>query len=178
MVKDMFYDLGDIYLRGLSEKDLLGSWYKWFNDPEVTEFEDKKIFANTYEKQKDYFEYLRKSQTDVVLAIARKDNDQHIGNIGLHKIDYIHRRAEVGIVIGEKDCWGKGYASRSVECIRDYAFNVLNLHRLTALIMKGNESSYKVFTKYGFKEEGVLRNYFYKNGKYLDAHIVGCVRDD
>ena len=109
--KDKFIDLGDIYLRGLQESDLSGNWYTWFNDPVVTRYQDKGIFANTREKQKVYYDYVTKSTSDIILAIILDSNDTHIGNIGLHKIDYIHRHADVGIILGEMEHWKKGYAS-------------------------------------------------------------------
>ena len=176
MEKDKFIDLGEIYLRGLTGSDLQGNWYKWFNDTEVTKFQNKGIVPNTFEKQKDYYEYLTKSHEDIVLAIIHDEDDTHFGNIGLHKIDYIHRHADVGIILGERKYWNRGYATRCIEAIRDYSFKTLNLHRLTAYIMNDNISSYKAFLKAGFKKEGIMSEFFYKNGKYVDITVVGCVR--
>lgn len=175
MRKDKFIDLGEIYLRGLRESDLQGDWYKWFNDKEVTAFQNKGIFPNTFEKQREYFESVNRSRDDVVLAIIHDKDDTHIGNIGLHRIDYIHRHAEVGIVLGEKKHWKKGYATQCLKAVTDYSRNTLNLHRLTAYLMKGNTGSHKAFLSAGFKEEGTMFERFYKNGAYLDAIIVGRV---
>jgi ribosomal-protein-alanine N-acetyltransferase len=175
MEKDKFIDLGEIYLRSLTERDLQGSWYKWFNDAEVTKFQNKGIFPNTFEKQKEYYEHLKKSHDDIVLAIIHDKDDLHIGNIGLHKIDYIHRHADVGIILGERKYQNRGYATQCIEAIKDYSFKTLNLHRLTVYIMKDNIASYKAFLKAGFKKEGIMSELFYKNGKYVDVIVVGCV---
>lgn len=176
MGKDKFIDLGEICLRSLTESDLQGNWYKWFNDTEVTKFQNKGVVPNTIEKQRDYYEYLKKSHEDIVLAIIHDKDDIHIGNIGLHKIDYIHRHADVGIVLGERKYWNRGYATKCIEAIKNYSFKTLNLHRLTAHTMKDNKPSYNAFLKAGFKEEGIMSEFFYKNGKYLDMIVVGCVR--
>ena len=68
-VNEKIFDLDEIYLRELRECDLQGAWYQWLNDSEVTRFQNKGTFPNTIEKQKEYFESLKKSQTDVVFAI-------------------------------------------------------------------------------------------------------------
>lgn len=175
--KDKFIDLGKIYLRGLKESDLSGNWYMWFNDPIVTRFQDKGIIANTQEKQKEYYQEVVRSRSDIILAIIFDETDLHIGNIGLHKIDYIHRNAEVGIVLGEPEYWNKGYASKCITAIRDYAFNTLNLHRLTAKIMTENSGSCRAFSHAGFMNEGLMKEYFFKNGRYLDVQIMGIVND-
>jgi ribosomal-protein-alanine N-acetyltransferase len=99
----------------------------------------------------------------------------HIGNIGLHKIDYIHRHADVGIILGERKYQNRGYATQCIKAIKDYSFKTLNLHRLTVYIMKDNIASYKAFLKAGFKKEGIMSELFYKNGKYVDVIVVGCV---
>jgi len=176
MAKDIFYDMGDYYLRGIYESDLQGNWFKWFNDEEVTKFENKKIVPNTYERQKVYFDYLLRSDSDIVFAIIEKSTDTHIGNIGIHKIDYIHRRAEIGIVIGEKEHWGKGVGKSAISVVSDHCFNVLNLHRLYAYIMDANAGSVKAFEKNGFEYEGKMKDHYYKNGQYYDAIVVGRLK--
>ena len=105
---DMPFVTGDgIYLRELRESDREGNWYKWFNDSEVTKYQNKKIFPNSKEKEEKYFSYLIDSNSDVVMAIIDSKSNSHLGNVGLHKIDWIHRSAELGIVIGEKVFYGK-----------------------------------------------------------------------
>jgi RimJ/RimL family protein N-acetyltransferase len=99
----------------------------------------------------------------------------HIGNIGLHKIDYIHRHAEIGIIIGEKEFWKRGFATKSVNAIADYAFNTLNLHKLYAIVMKENTGSMKAFENAGFDKEGLIRDHFFKHGIYHDVVYWGKI---
>jgi RimJ/RimL family protein N-acetyltransferase len=172
----MFYDLNEIYLRELQKNDLAGNWYKWFNDADITKFQDKRIYPNSYEKQLEYYNYLQSSKNDIVMAIIEKKSNLHIGNIGLHKIDFIHRRCEIGIVLGEKQFLGKGYGTKCIQAFSNYAFNVLNLHRITAIIMEQNLASIKAFEKSGFIQEGMLKEYFYKNGEYSDVLIMGKLK--
>jgi ribosomal-protein-alanine N-acetyltransferase len=157
-----------IYFRELQEIDLDGNWYKWFNDPEITFFQNKGIFPNTKEKQRQYYDFQLNSHNDVVFAIIEEASEKHIGNVGLHHINWVSRSAELGIVLGEKNIWGKGYGKQSWQLITEYGFQVLNLHRIFAQIIEGNISSCKSAEAAGFKREGLIRDFIFKNGKYLN----------
>ena len=171
----MFFELEEIYLRELRKLDLEGSWFKWFNDKKITQYQDKRTFPNTIEKQSDYYEYISTSKTDIVFAIIEKSNDKHIGNIGIHNIDYIHRRCEIGIIIGEIDYQGKGIAKLCINQVKNYIFDTLNLRRITVFIMHENIASIKSFESCGFAKEGTMKEYFFKNGDYLDNNIFGLI---
>jgi len=173
--KDMFMDGGEIYLRPPRRQDLEGNWYSWLNDQVVTKYQDKGIFPNTQEEQEGYYNYILKSKKDVIFAICEKKTDKHIGAVGLHKINWIHRSAELGILIGEKDYWGKGYGKTAWNLITGYGFDVLNMHRIYAFIMYENIYSIKSAKSSGFKEIGRIKDTFYKNGKYHDAFLLNCI---
>lgn len=172
----MFAEFDEIYLRELKKSDLDGNWFTWFNNKDITKYQDKGTFPNSVEKQSQYYEYLLQSTKDVVFAIVDKKTERHIGNIGVHQIDYVHRRCEIGIIIGENEFQGKGYASICINAIKEYIFNTLNLRRITVFIMSENISSIKSFEKCGFSKEGILKEYFYKNGKYLDNYIYSLLK--
>ncbi|MDC4205803.1 MAG: GNAT family protein [Candidatus Manganitrophus sp.] len=93
-------------------------------------------------------------------------------------IQWIHRLADIGLLIGEKDCWGKGYATEAIQLVSDYAFNVLNLHKVAAGCYGPNEGSARAFQKAGFVVEGVRKEQFYTNGSYVDDILLGLIRPD
>jgi RimJ/RimL family protein N-acetyltransferase len=165
----------NIYLRELRKSDLNGPWYAWLNDSEVTFFQNKGIFPNSIEKQTQYYESLN-NNNEIVLAIVEETSNKHIGCVGLHKIDWVHRSAELGIVIGDRDVWGKKYGKQSWSLITDYGFNVLNLHRIFAVIIEGNIASQKSAESAGFKLEGKFRDYLFKNGQYLNAFYYSKIK--
>lgn len=176
--KDLFFDGGNIYLRAPRKDDLEGDWYSWLNDPVVTKYQDKGIFPNTKELQEEYYTRILKSDNDVLLAICELKTDKHIGSVGLHKINWIHRSAELGIMIGERDYWGKGYGKKAWNLISHYGFNVLNLHRIYAFINIENINSVKSAKASGFNEVGRIKEMFFKNGKYFDVILMNCLRND
>ncbi len=119
-----------------------------------------------------------KKRNDIVFAIVEKKSQKHIGSVGLHNIDWVHHSAELGIVIGKKNMWGKGYGKLAWNMIAYYGFHVLNLNRIGAVIFKGNAASIKSAQVSGFKIEGELREYFFKNGSYHSVIILSALRNE
>lgn len=175
---DYFFHLDeDFYFRPLRPSDLDGRWPEWFNDPNVTKY-TKGFYPNNYDTQKKYYDSLIGSRTDVVLAIINRADGLHIGNVGLHQIDNIHRTALLGIVIGEKSAWGRGIGARSWRAITRYGFNVLNLNKICATVVDSNEKSLRCALGAGYEVEGRQRKQIFKDGRYFDLIHVGILRED
>ncbi len=172
-----YYADDDIYLRGLRVSDLDGRWPEWFNDPVVTRYQAKGYRPNTRESQRAYYEHLLASTADVVLAIVERATDMHIGNVGLHQIDPLHRTAILGIVLGEQSAWGRGIGSRSWRAITGYGFEVLGLHKICATVIDGNEASLKCALAAGYVVEGRQEQQIYKNGAHRDLIHVGLLKE-
>jgi RimJ/RimL family protein N-acetyltransferase len=71
--------------------------------------------------------------------------------------------------------WGKGYGTEAVKLMRDYAFNKVNLHKLTAHAYVANKASIRVLEKAGFIIEGIQKNQFLLNGEYADISLLGMI---
>ena len=166
----------DIYLRALRASDLDGRWPEWFNDPVVTRYQAKGYRPNTPEAQRSYYERLLASDGDVVLAIVERATETHIGNVGLHQIDPLHRTAVLGIVIGEHSAWGRGIGSRCWRAMTGYGFDVLGLHKICATVIEGNEASLKCALASGYEIEGRQAQQIYKNGVHRDLIHLGLLR--
>jgi len=164
-----------IYLRGLERSDLTGDYFDWLNDREVTRFMDSGLFPNTVEKMEDFYRNTALSSDNAIFAIVEKKADKHIGNIKLGPINWISRIASLGIMIGNKESWGKGYATEAIKLVVDYAFKELNLHKVTAGVVAGNQGSAKAFEKAGFSVEGHAKSRFYLDGEYYDSLYLGIV---
>ena len=160
-----------IVLRALTEADLEGGWFGWFNDPEVTWFQNKGIFPNTLEKQTAFFRNLQTDPSQVTLAID--SGGTHIGTITLKDIDWVHRTAELGIVIGEKSHWGKGNGAQAWWLMTRYGFLTLNLNKIVARIFSGNDRSLKSALRAGYIVEGEQAEQYYRHGTYFGVVLVG-----
>ena len=113
------------------ERDDLPRFVEWFGDPKVRRHLLRYLPFSLAQEER-WFENLLgqlERQTDVLLAIETADG-VHIGNVGLHAIDWKNRNAEFGIAIGEKAYWGQGYGADATRTLLNVAFGEMNLHRV------------------------------------------------
>ena len=172
-----FIDGKRIYLRDVRQEDVTESYYYWMNDPQITKYTESHYYPSTIESIKQYVEEKQKYRNEIFLAILVKEDHHHIGNIKLGPINWIHRNGDIGILIGDKDYWGKGYATEAIDLIIKYAFKVLGLHKLTAGSISSNKGSVKAFMNNNFEIEGVRKKHVFINGSYVDATLLGLINE-
>lgn len=125
-------------------------------------------------EEEKWFEDYLKSGKSRIFAIMSRDGE-HVGNIGLHSIDNVNRRASLGIVIGEKSEWGKGLGSDALRTVLVYAFRELNLHKVSLRVFRNNERAIKSYERCGFSREGIEREQVFKDGKYHDLYVMSIL---
>ena len=167
-----------IYLRALVETDSEGPYPTWFNDAEVCRGNTHHIFPYTVDAARAYIQRASSDQRQLVLAIVRREDDTHIGNIALDNIDHINRTAELTIIIGDKSRWGKGYGKEAARLICDHGFLALNLNRIACGTFEDNVAMRKLAEYLGMVEEGRRRQAVYKLGRYVDVIEYGVLRNE
>lgn len=165
-----------VRLRPIEREDL-PRFVRWFADPEVRRHLLVYLpFSLTQEERwyEELQERLRRSES-VVLALEMLDG-LHIGNIGLHEIDWKNRHAELGIVIGEKAYWGQGYGTDAIRTLLRLAFEEMNLHRVYLVVDEDNLRAIRCYEKCGFREEGRLREAVFREGQYHDQLVMSVLQ--
>jgi ribosomal-protein-alanine N-acetyltransferase len=166
-----------LYLREIQLSDVTAEYYQWLNDTEVTRYLEVRFEKNSIENIRDYVALLQNDQNNFLFGIFIKTNHQHIGNIKLGPINQIHRFAEIGLMIGDKNCWGMGYATEAIKTIVGYAFSTLNLNKLIAGCYQTNIGSTKAFEKAGFVIEGIHKKHFYCDDEFIDSIRLGLLNN-
>lgn len=110
-------------------------------------------------------------------AITLKDSGKMIGTCGYTSFDYENGRAEVGYVINP-EYWGQGVATEAVSAAIEYAFNELNVNRVEAHFIKGNNASLRVMEKCGMTFEGYLRQYMLVKGSFKTIGFAAVTKDE
>lgn len=166
----------EIYLREIRISDINRNYCSWLNDPDVNSFLESRFEKWPLEKLRNYVRKIKRNPDYKFLAIVTNENHKHIGNIKLGPVNCKHKFADVGIIIGEKSSWGRGYATQAIRMIVRYAFNELRLHKITAGAYANNVGSIKAFKKAGFSVEGLIAKQYLYKGKYVAGILLGIIR--
>lgn len=153
-----------IKLKRLKSKDVTQSYVGWLNDTEINQYLESRYEEHTLESTKAFVAKCEESETSLLFGIFLLDNT-HIGNIKLELFPR-YRKAEIGILIGEKSCWGKGYATEAIQLICRYAEENFQLHKLMAGCYSENTGSARAFVKAGFEIEATLKDEVILNNRF------------
>jgi ribosomal-protein-alanine N-acetyltransferase len=173
------YSIGkSVYLRAPCLEDIDGNWYQWFSDPEVTQYLVDRFWPNTKELQEDFYESIKSSRERLVLSICLSETDEHIGVCNLSAINWVHRYADIALVIGEKKYRNGVIAVETMSLLLNIAFNRLNLQNIKASHIVTNPSTPVLLKIFGFREAGRFSKVFYFHGDYVDFVVSQLSRVD
>lgn len=167
-----------IKLRPIEPKDL-ELMYAWENDTDVWKVSGTVSPFSQYTIE----EYIKTCQNDIYanrqlrMAIDISDSKKTIGYIDLFEFNPQHRRAGVGILIGDKNERKKSYAKEALHLLINYAFNTLNLHQLFCNIPESNFASNRLFTSSGFKEAGIMKDWIMNNGAWEQVIVMQMINE-
>lgn len=101
-----------------------------------------------------------------------------IGAIELRKVSPEHRSADVGILVGDRAYWGRGYGTDAMRALCRFAFEEMDLHRIELRVLEVNTRAVKSYERVGFVVEGRQRQAAYLGGHYYDSLVMGLLRED
>jgi RimJ/RimL family protein N-acetyltransferase len=162
-------------------EDWAKSFARWRRDTEYYRLLDTDPVSLFSVKafQKEFEANLEKKPfDDYLFAIHTIEGDQMIGFIWLGGIDWNHSNGWVGIGLGEREYWGKGYGTDAMQVVLRYAFTELNLHRVSLDVFSYNPRAIRSYEKAGFTHEGRLRKLLARDGERADDVWMGILRDE
>ncbi len=110
-------------------------------------------------------------------ALILREQKKMIGTCGFTTLDFTNNSAEIGYVLNPA-YWGRGLASEAVACVLSFGFMQLNVHRIEARYMMGNDKSRRVMERCGMAFEGVRRSSLYIRGGYRDIGTCSILSDE
>jgi UDP-4-amino-4,6-dideoxy-N-acetyl-beta-L-altrosamine N-acetyltransferase len=146
--------------------------FRWRNNPEIFKWCRQREPISEREHLA-WFESQAKDPNTKMYGIVV---GELVGVCGLTSIDWINRRAEFSLYVGPEH-QGKGYGERALRKLLGVAFNVHNLHLVWGESFEGNPAA-KMFERVGFKLEGIRNEFYFRDGKYIDAHLWGITSDE
>jgi len=165
-----------VKVRNLSRQDI-PLLVKWKNDPEIADLVRGGPINTTFEMECRRFEKSL-SEYDTMRMIIETLSRKPIGFISLGEIDRENRKAEVGMLIGEKEFWDQGYGTDSLITLLDYLFREKCLNRVGLEVFEYNTRAKKAYEKIGFTVEGLQRKGLFRKNAFYDVYLMGILRED
>lgn len=162
-------------LRAIARSDI-PTFVRWFNDPEVRQYLETYMPMSLAQEER-WFEAQLEQGDRFIVGIETLEG-RLIGNLSLTNIDWKNSKAVLGIVIGEKEFWGRGYGTDAIVTALGFAFRELNLHRVSLRVYEYNHRAIRCYEKCGFRREGRLREAHFRGGKYHDELVMGILREE
>lgn len=163
-----------IYLTSV-EHENIEQLRQWRNDPELRKYfrEHREISKEMQEKW--FQEKVLGDPNQINFEIHEANSKKLIGHCGLYYIKWVNGTGEFGIYLGEsRRC---GYGTDALKALLNYGFYELGLTRIWCEVYENNRAI-DTYKKIGFKHEGTLRKHIFKEGKHLDAHMLGLLREE
>jgi RimJ/RimL family protein N-acetyltransferase len=147
----------------------------WLNDMEVAvNLGSYSLVLNEITEK----EALIKISKEHNYSIIDNETNELIGILGFIDIDHINQTAEVGIAIGNKKYWDKGYGTEAIQLLLDYGFKALNFHNVLIRVYSFNTRAKKCYEKVGFKEIGSRREALKRENKIYDIVYMDIINKD
>ncbi len=194
----MIYTDGPTRIRPFTPADMTERYRGWMHDPDVTKHNSHGLFPYTDEKMAAWKRAIEGAEpwpSMIVWAIesevtelfasesglpVRREGRRlwlHIGNVSLQSINWIYRSAEMAIVIGEREAWGKGHGLRAWQMVERHAFDKLNLRRLWCGTSDQNRGMQSIAERAGWEKEGLFRDGMFYGGQYRNIVCYAKVRE-
>ena len=154
--------------------------FRWMNDREVTRYLSMRYPLSLAAEEVWMRATASKPMAfgvEVFFAIDTKDGE-HIGNISFHEMSPEHRKARLGVVIGDKAFWSKGYGTDAMLTFLRFAFDEMNFHRIDLTVDAENPRAIACYRKCGFVDEVRMRDVRFQKGAYGDGFVMGILRHE
>ncbi|HWI54276.1 MAG TPA: GNAT family protein [Desulfobacteria bacterium] len=165
-----------VVVRNLTRADV-PMLVKWKNDPEIADLVRGAPINTTFEIESRRFAR-GIDDHDTLRLIIETLTGKPIGFISLGDIDRDSHKAEVGMLIGEKEFWDRGFGTEGLKLLIKYLFYEMDFNRIGLEVFEYNTRAKKAYQKIGFKVEGLLRQALFRKNKYYDIFIMGILKQD
>lgn len=158
-------------------------YYQWLRDIDVVRYigRDELLAGIAFSEAEDYVRQLWTNQYCTFLAVHDNEGGKFIGTA---KVNFITERgrkhgiADMGIMLGNREFWGRGLSIDILRTISIHAFDTLNARKLSAGAFSVNVAVVKAFLRIGYKVEGRLRQQLYIDNVYCDHVRLSCFENE
>jgi RimJ/RimL family protein N-acetyltransferase len=171
----VFLQDGELVLRPVEEGDEC-ALTSWINDPQISQ--NLMVYLPmTHLFEREWIAQSSKGSPNNVVLLMEYQGER-AGVVGLHDIKWRDRTATLGLYVGEPRLWHKGIARKTLQLVLGYAFDTLDLHKVTLSVLSSNGRAYEIYERSGFQEEGTLKENCFRNGERVDEIYMSIFARD
>lgn len=166
-----------VLLRAYKESDIKTAT-ELINDKELKKYLVNAVpLPTTLWQEEEWVKSQKSSKNgEYNFAIEDIETGKYIGGCGIQSVNWLVRTATVGIMIGDKNYWGKGYGTDAMKVLMKFIFDDMNIRKIKLGTFSFNERAIKCYKKCGFIVEGVLKDEIFKEGKYYDEILMAAFK--
>jgi len=166
-----------VRLGALEERDV-PTIARWQTGPFLRLYDARPAVPRSETEVAEWLDDVRQSEQTIAFAIRALEDDRLLGTLELDSILWAHRVCGMGLAIGERENWGRGFGSEAAALGLAFAFEELNLHRVTATVFAYNDRSIALVEKLGFRNEGAFREFLERDARRYDMLLYGLLRHE
>ncbi len=167
-----------VILRRLLLSDITAEYLAWLNDDDVTRGLETVPRPYTHEMLEQYIHDVIANENTYMFMVLDKATGKTIGTAKVHNISKKNGTCNLGMMIGDKNYWGKGYGQDTYNTAINFAFNTLGIRKIWEMANADNVASLSMCKKAGFQIEGQLKEHILSDGKYIDKIVLGLFARD
>jgi RimJ/RimL family protein N-acetyltransferase len=161
---------GGVRLDLFRPTQMTDDYLRWINDPEIMRYTEARFASYTQEDAREYVVSSNAGDDARLFRICA--DERHVGNLRVSAINWHHRRAEIAIIIGEREHHGRGIGTTAVSLASEWCFSALGMRKLCAGMYEENRPSIRAFEKAGFRIEAKLKDHYLLDGRPMDAVMM------
>lgn len=167
-----------VVLRDYKKEDVKKA-HKYMNDYDIIRVLSlDPVFPKSLEQEEKFIMSIKEDGLNYNFAIEDLETKEYIGGCGIKDADAKNRTCSIGVFIGEKNLWGKGYGTDALETLISFIFNELNFEKIKLSVYSFNDRAIKCYTSLGFTVEGTLEREIFREGKYHNIILMAMFRED
>jgi len=141
-----------VNLNLFTKENITADYLDWLNDPDVVRYSNQRFRSHTFESSVDYLNSFSGGD-NLFIAVSLKDNDKYVGTMSVY-FSAEHETADIGIMIGDKSCWGEGVGFDAWSAVLSFLLDVVKIRKVTGGTLECNKGMLKIMLNSGMKGDG------------------------
>lgn len=178
MSNNLILEGNAVTLRSITLEDAGSEYLSWLNDGEVTSGLETVAVPYTLNMLRDYITNIVADGNAFMFMVIEKKSGRPIGTAKVHNINKKNGTCNLGLMIGDKNSWGRGYGQDAYNTAIEFAFMQLGIRKIWEMAHANNAASLSMCKRAGFVEEGRLKEQVFSEGKYIDKVLLGLFAEN